>query len=277
MYEQNLKFGQAVIVCGSRPCLGTSTAAAMLSAAFTNGGDQTLLISTDYVHPYDAPSLLSDIITDNYMDELIALENSNGLTPENLNDYTGTVNDMLAYTRLSTKIGAITRDTTRTLEHILDIACRVYRYVVLDLDFANTMYLNRLSEQADAVVYLFGQDFQSMKTAKSLTEHNSVSDNAIMFPVLMNRLPDIPINEESLGKILNTDSVMVIEHDPEVFKASQKRGIADFMCRGCVRHSGIKMLFKRPDEEESIAHASVLTLCKTMKNALVNRTDGDAS
>ncbi|NLT13852.1 MAG: hypothetical protein GXY05_05870, partial [Clostridiales bacterium] len=251
MYEQNLKFGQTIIVCGSRPCVGTSTAASIIASYFAAKEDKTLLLSTDYNHPYDAISLLSDIVADYYMDEMVALENSSGLTPGNFDDYASYVSDNLAYSRLSTKLSGITKDVGRTLARILDTACRVYRYVVLDLDYQSIGLIQKLVQQPGVIVYLFGQDFQSLKTAEAIAERNAEETAAVMLPVLMNCMSDIPVNEATLNKIFKSDVSASIEHDTEIFKSAQKQDIAEFVFRGVSgKQSGLKALFKRKSESE---------------------------
>lgn len=278
MYEQSFKFGQAIIVSGSRSCVGTSTAAAMIASTLANGGEKVLLLTTDYTHPTDATSLLSDAVVENHMDELVALENSSGLTPENLEDYTTYLTDNLAYTRLSTKLSSITRDVPRTLSRIMDTACRVYRYVVLDLDYQSAVYLRKLSEQADIVALMFGQDFHSLAVAKAMKAQEQSDTGALLVPVLMNALEDIPFNDELLAKSIGADMAFTIEHDAEVYKAAQKRDIAGFVARG-KNKAGLKGLFKKrsaDDEPESAAQVSFKGLCDLIKEALAAETGGEA-
>ena len=271
MYEQSFKFGKAIIVCGSRPCVGTSTAAAMMAATFANGGDKTLLLSTDCKHPMDAISLLSDTVVENYMDEMVALENSSGLNAENFSDYVSHAADNLAYTRLSTKLGTITRDVTRTLSHIIDVACHIYHYVLLDLDYPSAIYLHKLSEQVNLVTYLFGQDFRSLAAAKALQAQERGQDSdAVMLPVLMNYLSDLPMDDSTFAKAVCADSALIIEHDPEMFKAAQKRELADFVFRSGNK-TGLKGFFKKKsasDEPESTVFASVSAICGLIKAVL---------
>lgn len=238
MYINKLKVGDIILVSGFRPCVGTSTAAAIIAADLAYRGEKTLLITMDADIPYDAVSLLSDDVMDNHLDEMVVLENSNGLTDENIEDYVTAVTDTLFYCRGSSRIGRMTKDPVSTLNHIMDIACYQFRYVVLDMGYENVTDPKQFYARGNVVVNILSQDLKSQKQAKDYYKMDQFGADMYVVPVIADFHEALPADDGFYEKELKMDCVFAMNNDPEVYAACAKRDIANFVYKNLKMKKG---------------------------------------
>lgn len=232
MYGNKLKVGDIIVVSGFRPCVGASTAAAMIAATLACKGEKTLLLTTDPGQPYDAASMLSDDIIDSHLDDMILLENSNGLNEGNIQDYVTQVTENLSYCRPSGKITRMAKDPEMSLNHIMDIACYQYRFVVLDLGYSMTIDPMRIYNKANLVVNVLGQDPKSVNYAKEYYKQDNFGKDKFVVPVIADFHEDLPVDDGYYEKALKFDCVFAMNHDAAMYAACQKRDIATFVQKG---------------------------------------------
>lgn len=274
MYSAKLKVGNVIAVYGVRPSAGASTLAAMTASVLAARGEKTLLLSTDADIPYDAVSLLSDEIADNHMDELVVLENSNGLNAERMADYITFLTDNLGYIRASAKLTRLTKDAARTINNIVDMACYDFRYVVVDIGYASTPYANAILQKADLVMHALGQDSKSIASAVSFYKHGGFGEEKYTVPILTDYIPDIPGDAKSLGKALDVEEVFSIAHSASVFKACASRNIASFVYKGVRRKGGLfgGLGRKSKGEADEAAVGTLDEICDLIMKALEDST-----
>ncbi len=228
MYKNNLKIGDIILVSGLRPGVGTSTSAAMLASVLSARGEKTLLLSLDSDVPFDAASLLSDDAADDHLDEMVVLENSNGLNDSNIQDYVTFITENLAYSKSSTKISRLTKDPARTINHIMDIACYQFRFVVLDMGYANIVDPSLYYEKASLVLFHLTQDGKGVATARDYFKQEPFGDNMYVVPLIANFVEELSFDDAYFEKLLKFDCVFAMNHDPELFDMCNKRDIANF-------------------------------------------------
>lgn len=228
MYSANIKVGSSIAVCGCRPGIGTSSTAAMLASMLAARGEKVLLLSTDASFPYDAVSLLSDDIENSHMDELVVLENSTGVTPENLEDYLTAITSNLCYIRASARLDQLTNNAAKTLNHIVDAACYSFRYVVIDIGYNHSPYVSQITEAADLILYAVSQDKKSIESVRSFYSHDGFGADSTVLTVVPNCENDVYASASKIAKRIGADEVFPLYHSAEWDKAVYTRNIAGF-------------------------------------------------
>ena len=280
MYSNKLKVGDIIVVSGFRPSAGTSTAAAMIASTMAARGEKVLLLTLDSDQPFDGPSLLSNDTVDCHLDEMIVLENSNGLNDGNVEDYVSFVTPELGYTRASAKVARITKDPSRTMCHIMDIACYQFRYVILDMGFANIVDPTPYYNKAALVVSLLTQDGKSVQAAKNFFKADQFGEDKFVVPVIADFMEDLSCDDAFYEKQLKHDCVFAMNHDPAVYDACAKRDIANFVYKNMkLKNNGGKSLFgkkKQTDGEVEGLNPTVAAydvICDKIAEALVHEED----
>ena len=238
MYNAAMKVGNLILVHGCRPSVGTSTLAAMTASFLSFNGEKTLLLTTDADAPFDAVSMLSSDIADDHMDELVVLENSNGLTENNLDDYISTLTNNLGYLRASTKLSRLTKDPARTVQRIVDTAMYSYRYVVVDIGYDYTSYADVLLKKSDLVLHVLGQDPKGLARAQEIYARGGFGENTFMVPVVADFIDDATADVKSIGKQLKIDTLFTLDHDADIYKAVQSRDVAGFVQKNTKKKTG---------------------------------------
>lgn len=276
MYTTNVKVGRSIAVYGVRPNTGTSTLAAMTASLLAARGERTLLLSTDSDIPYDAVSMLSDEITENHLDELTVLENSNGLAPGRMDDYVTFLTDNLGFLRASTNMTRLTKNPARTISNIIDIACYDFHYVVVDIGFAATQYANAVIQSCDMVMHTLGQDPKSISAAADIYKHNGFGKDKLVVPIVVNFRDDVPANTDAMAKQLGVDEVFAIYHDDDVYKAGAGRKTASYVHKGVKKKGGFLGLRKKKNEDDTTAVDELGRVCDLIVGALNgNEKEGD--
>lgn len=270
MYSAKVKFGKAIAVYGVRPSVGTSTLAAMTASLLAAGGERTLLLSSDPDIPFDAISMLSCEISENHMDELVALENSAGVSSDNLDDYVTFLTENLGYIRASANLNRITKTPSRTLNNIIDAACYKFQYVVVDLGFSSSSYANAVISGCDLIMHVLGQDIKSVASAAQFYNHNGFGEDALVVPIVQDYLDDVPADLAYLEKKLNVGEIFAIYHDDEVYRAGSHRNLANFVYKGVNRKSGLFGLKKKKSDEDVTAVDELQSVCNLITHALTN-------
>ena len=278
MYSTSQKIGNSITVCGCRPSVGTSTTAAIIASLLATRGEKTLLLTTDADAPFDAVSMLSSDIEKTHLDELVILENSNGLTPEALNDYTTNVTENLAYLRASTRLTRLAKDAAKTINHIIDVAQHNYRYVVLDVGYTYTNYTPNILQQTDLIVHVLGQDPKSIAQVSDSYTRMNFGEGKFVVPVFADFDDYIPVSLNNICKSLNVNEVFPIHRDDDIYRAVQNRNIAGFVYRQTQRKTGIFGFKKKKQKEEDRVSAvdELSNICDLITTALNNGED-DAS
>lgn len=235
MYSANIKVGSSIAVCGCRPGIGTSSTAAMVASMLAARGEKVLLLSTDAAFPYDAVSLLSDDIENSHMDELVVLENSTGVTPENLGDYITAITSNLCYIRASARLDQLTNNAAKTLNHVIDAACYDFRYVVIDIGYNHSPYSAQITEAADLILYAVGQDKKSIESVRSFYSHDGFGEDSMVLTVVPNCENDVYASAARIAKRIGADEVFPLYHSAEWDKAVYTRNIAGFAYKAVKR------------------------------------------
>ncbi len=270
MYNTPLKVGKFLCVHGVCPGVGTSTIAAMTASLFAAQGQKTLLLSTDADPPYDGASILSSDIIDNHLDELIALENSNGLTQEKLGDYVSYLSNNLGYLRASSRLSRLTKDAAKTINHIVEIACYDFQYVILDVGFSHTTYYTGILKNADLVIHVLGQNPKSIVKAKDLYAHGGFGEDVFMVPVVADYIDSLPLTLKAMEKQLKVDEVFAIHHDNDVYKSVYTRDIAGFVFKNKKKGGFLGFSKKKKDESDTTAIDELEEICNLIEKALAS-------
>lgn len=228
MYNTKIRVGSVIVVYGTRAAAGASTLAAMTAALFAAHGEKTLLLSTDPDIPFDAVSMLSDEVSENHMDDLAVLENSNGLDAEKLNDYVSYLTDNLAYLRASAPMNKLTKMPAKTVRNIIDIACYEFRYVVVDVGYAATPYVDAIISIGDLVVHALTQDPKYLQTVGSFYKQGGFGEDKFVVPIVMGYNDESFFDIKWMKKHLGMDEVFCVHADECVSKACGERKIASF-------------------------------------------------
>ncbi len=268
MYSTSLKIGNSIAVYGSRASIGASSLAAMTASLLAAHGEKVLLLSTDADTPFDGVSLLSGEISDNYLDELIVLENNNGLTPKKLNDYVLYLTDNLGYLRASTKLTNLTKDAGKTIANILEIACFEFRYVILDIGFMHTFYAEDILNKVDMIIHVLSQDEKTLNKAKLLYD-KSFCGNKFVVPIIPNFNSEMPISLKKIAKILSVDRVFSIQNNSELFKAVTDRNIATWVYKNSKPSNGLFSGLRKKNKTPEVTPLDELTeVCNLIQEAL---------
>lgn len=276
MFNTNAKIGKTIAVCGCRQGAGTSTVAALTASLLAAKGNRVLLLSTDADIPYDAVSMLSGDVAENYLDEVIALETSNALTSEKLSNYIQFLSDNLGYLRASTKIPKLTKTASKTINNIINMACYTFQYIVVDISNTHTIgYGGDLVNKADLIIHTIRQDHKVLYQVAQSYKDQFGKDKFVV-PVITDYDEYIPITPQKIAKILNVDEVFPIHRDSSIFKAVATRTVASLSYKKS-RKNVLSGLFKKPnDAEEITAIDEVSHICDLVEQALTPKeTDGD--
>ena len=268
MYSAKIKIGKVIAVYGARPSVGASTLAAMTASLLAAKGDKTLLLSTDPDIPFDAISMLSDEISENHMDELVALENSTGIDIDRFQDYVTYLTDNLGYIRASANLNRITKNPSRTMNNIIDAACYSFTYVVVDIGYASSSYATALLRNCDLIVHALGQDAKSVSQVAQFYGHNGFGEDMFVVPIVMGYLDDLPADLPYLEKKLGIGDVFAIYHDDEVYRAGAHRKIANFVYKGVNKKGGLFGFKKKKDTEDVTAVDELAEICGLITDAL---------
>jgi MinD-like ATPase involved in chromosome partitioning or flagellar assembly len=275
MYNTDMKIGNSIVVYGCRAGVGSSTLAAMTASLLAAKGEKTLLNTSDADQPFDAVSILSSDIIENQMDDLVILENSNGLTTQRLVNYVQSLTDTLGYLRASSRLTRITKNPARTINNIVETACYEYRYVVLDLSASNPSYAGEVLTKCDAIMHVLTQEPKSLAKVKILYNNNDFGQNQLVLPVVMGYVDQFPITDKQISKYLKTDA-MTISYDYDVFKAYKNRDIAGFVYKKVNKGNGLLGGFMKKKSELDMSSVEELSgICDLLtKNIASNQMQG---
>jgi hypothetical protein len=275
LYVAKVKVGNIIAVHGARPSVGTSTIAAMTAAMLAARGEKTLLLSTDSDVPFDAVSMSSDIISESHMDELVMLETSTGLTPDDLVDYVTFVSDELGVIQAATNLTRISKSPARTLINIIDNACYEFRYIVVDIGYANTPYANQIYQHSDLVMHILGRDAKTISQVAEFYHRGGFGEDKLSVPIIAGYTEDYPIDIRALEKKLDVEEIFTIGFCDDIYKTCVSRNLTDYVYK-CVKRKGGLFNLKKKKVEEDVTPVDELTaICNLMIPALKSEADGE--
>lgn len=265
MQSSTPKIGSLIVVHGSRPCVGTSTMAALTAATLAHQGSKVLLLTTDPDAPFDSASILSSDVTDCHLNELVALTNANRLTSKTLNDYVTFLTEDLAYLRPSSPLEGMSSKPGNLLLAILSVACENFHYVVVDVDYIKTPYATKLTGAADLVIHVLGQDEKSICYAKAAYKEKALGEDGLLLPVVANCYDGLPTQPKAIEQHLKIGEVFSVPANNDVFEAVRLRSIYDLVVHQKKRTG---LFGGRRRNTENLALSQIANLCVLMKDAL---------
>lgn len=233
MYATLEQKGKVITVWGDTVGNGNvSTTAALLAAEFAAKEKKTLMLSTD-LGPYDGVSVLSDLIVDNEMDNLLILASSGGLkSPEEMLPYVTEVSDYLSCLKGTNEFEKISVSAVAGLKKIIQMASYQFDYIVIDVYGTKSSISDMLVSLADLVVFCATQNKKHLDTidASMIFTKDLAEKDAIVVLTKYQIYDFMPIKQ--LEKDLNVSGIYTISDDDEVHQAVCNRNIADYVFNG---------------------------------------------
>ncbi len=259
------KMGRFIVVHGSRPCVGTSTVAALTASTLASKGHQVLLITTDPDAPFDSVSTLSHEASECYLNELVALSMSGAISNKVFSSYVSRLTDNFAYLRPSSPLEGMAYKPGDALLNIINVACENFNFVVVDVDYLKSSYATQLTKAADLVIHILGQDAKSIRLAKTAYHDKALGEDGYILPVVCNFRDDLPTGLKQIEKELAIGAISCIHADNEIFEAGRTRNMYDLAAKPQKKRG---LFGGKRHADQNMALIEISDLCNLIQDAL---------